>query len=165
MFLHGSWGHLIGNLLFLWVFGNNIEDRTGRFRFVVFYLATGLCAAGAQVLANPAAPIPMVGASGAVSGVMGAYLILYPRVRVDMLFIIFFFFRVVPLPAWVVLIWWFALQVLTGLPQLTSVDTAAQSGVAVFAHVGGFIVGVGLIFLLRDRRWVAPAPASRPRRR
>ncbi|AKJ00006.1 rhomboid family protein [Archangium gephyra] len=139
MFLHGSWGHLLGNCLFFWVFGNNVEDSMGRLRFLAFYVICGLAAAAAQVLVDPSSPIPVVGASGAISGIMGAYLILYPRVRVNMLFFLF----VIPLPAWMVLLWWFGVQVITGLPQLNQLQ--AEGGVAVWAHVGGFIAGVVLV--------------------
>ena len=100
MFLHGGWGHLLGNMLFFWVFGNNIEDSMGPVRFLIFYLLCGLVAAGAHVLVEPASPVPTVGASGAISGVMGAYLVLYPRVRVNMLFIFIIFFKVIAIPAW-----------------------------------------------------------------
>ncbi|MFM2140594.1 MAG: hypothetical protein RLZZ25_859, partial [Gemmatimonadota bacterium] len=121
MFLHGGWGHLLGNALFLWVFGNNVEDLMGSGRFVVFYLLCGLAAAGAHVAVDPGSILPTVGASGAISGVMGAYLLLFPRVRVRMLFFFGIFLRVIPLPAWGVLLWWFAWQVLAGLPQLVGV--------------------------------------------
>ncbi len=130
MFLHGGWGHILGNMLFLWVFGNNVEDSMGHVRFLVFYVVCGLAAAATHVFLNPASPIPTVGASGAISGVMGGYLLLYPRARVRMLFFfILIFFR--ELPAWVVLIWWFALQVLTGLPELMTINREASGGVAV----------------------------------
>ena len=155
MFLHGSWGHLLGNLLFFWVFGNNIEDSMGPGRFLIFYLICGLAAAGAHVLVEPASPVPTVGASGAISGVMGAYLVLYPRVRVNMLFIFIIFFKVFAIPAWLVLLWWFAVQVLTGLPQLMPVRPEVSGGVAVWAHVGGFVAGVVLIKLFENRRLVA----------
>jgi membrane associated rhomboid family serine protease len=155
MFLHGGWQHLIGNALFLWVFGNNIEDSTGRFRYVVFYLLCGLAAAGAQMAVDPASPVPMVGASGAISGVMGAYLVLYPRVRVNMLFIFLIFIRIIPLPAWLVLIYWFGLQLLMGFSD------PVGGGVAVWAHIGGFVAGLVLIKLFERkqqvaRRWAAP---------
>lgn len=144
MFLHGGWEHLLGNALFLWVFGNNIEDVMGAPRFALFYLVCGLAAGAAHVLADPASPVPAVGASGAISGVMGAYFVLFPRVRVRMLFIFVILFRVVPLPAWLVLLWWLALQVLIGLPQLAGVGDL-RGGVAVWAHVGGFLAGASLI--------------------
>lgn len=151
MFLHGSWGHILGNCLFFWVFGNNVEDSMGRLRFLVFYVVCGLAAAAAQVAVDPSSPIPMVGASGAISGVMGAYLILYPRVRVNMLFIFIIIIRVIPLPAWMVLLYWFFLQVITGLPQLNQISAEGGSGVAVWAHVGGFVAGLVLVKLFENR--------------
>jgi membrane associated rhomboid family serine protease len=151
MFLHGGWGHLLGNCLFFWVFGNNVEDSMGRLRFVVFYLLCGLAAAGAQIAVNPASAIPMVGASGAISGVLGAYLVLYPRVRVNMLFLFIIFIRVIPVPAWLVLLWWFGWQVVAGLPQLMTVDPEVSGGVAVWAHIGGFVAGLALIKLFERR--------------
>lgn len=154
-FLHGGWLHLIGNMLFLWVFGNNIEDSMGHVRFLFFYLACGLAAAAAQMLANPASPIPAVGASGAVSGVLGAYLLLFPRVRVWMIVPIFIFLTRIALPAWMYLIYWIVVQFLSGIG-----DTLARSGgevsgggVAFWAHVGGFVAGMVLIhFLVRPER-------------
>jgi membrane associated rhomboid family serine protease len=137
MFLHGSWMHLLGNMWFLWLFGNNIEDSMTRPRFLVFYLLCGLAAAALQVLADPKSPIPMVGASGAISGVMGAYLILYPRVRVHTLVTLGFFVTSYALPAWVMLIYWMVLQVLGGLTSI-----GGQGGVAFWAHVGGFAAGI-----------------------
>jgi membrane associated rhomboid family serine protease len=154
MFLHGSWGHLLGNMLFFWVFGNNIEDSMGPGRFLVFYLLCGLVAAAAHVLVSPASPVPTVGASGAISGVMGAYLVLYPRVRVNMLFIFIIFFKVFAIPAWLVLLWWFALQVITGLPELMPMRPEVSGGVAVWAHVGGFVAGVILIKVFENPRLV-----------
>ncbi len=151
MFLHGSWGHLIGNGLFFWVFGNNVEDSMGRFRFLVFYLVCGLAAAAVHVFVDPTSPVPTVGASGAISGILGAYLVLYPRVHVRMLFIFIIFFRVFSIPAWAVLVWWFVVQVITGLPQLNQVDPEVSGGVAVWAHVGGFVAGVLLVKLFENR--------------
>lgn len=141
MFLHGSWAHLLGNALFFWVFGNNVEDIMGRGRFIVFYLVCGLIAAAAQVMVDPSSPVPTVGASGAISGVLGAYLVYYPNVRVRMLFILF----VVPVRAWLVLLWWFGWQVLAGLPQLMTLNREVSGGVAVWAHVGGFVAGMILV--------------------
>jgi membrane associated rhomboid family serine protease len=155
MFLHGSWGHIITNMLFLWVFGNNVEDSMGHGRFAVFYIVCGLAAAAAHVALDPASPVPTVGASGAISGVMGAYLLLYPRARVSMLFIIFIIIRVIPVQAWLVLIWWFVLQVLTGLPQLMRVEPEVSGGVAVWAHIGGFVAGLVLIKLFAKPELVA----------
>jgi membrane associated rhomboid family serine protease len=160
MFLHGGWGHILGNALFFWVFGNNIEDSMGPGRFLAFYLLCGLIAAATHILVMPDSPVPTVGASGAISGVLGAYLILYPRVRVNMLF----FFFVIPLPAWLVLIWWFGLQVLTGLPALSTVRPDVSSGVAVWAHIGGFIAGMLLIKLFENRNFVQSRNAIREQR-
>jgi membrane associated rhomboid family serine protease len=143
MFLHGSWMHLLGNMWFLWLFGNNIEDSMGHLRFIVFYLFCGLAAAMGQVVTNPSSVIPMVGASGAISGVMGAYLILFPNVRVYALVPIVIFITSVALPAWVMLGYWFLIQFVSGL--LTSADEVG--GVAFWAHVGGFVAGVVLIKL------------------
>ena len=150
MFLHGSWMHLLGNMWFLWLFGNNIEDSMTRPRFVAFYLLTGLAAALAQVAANPASEVPMVGASGAISGVMGAYLVLFPRVRVFTMVPLGFFITSMALPAWAMLIYWAFLQVAGGL---TSIVDEQTGGVAFWAHLGGFIAGVVLVkvFERRDR--------------
>jgi membrane associated rhomboid family serine protease len=147
MFLHGSWGHLLGNALFFWVFGNNVEDSLGRVRFVVFYLVCGLIAAAAHLMIDPASPVPTVGASGAISGVLGAYLLLYPHARVRMLFIFVIFIQIIRVPAWMVLIWWFVIQVITGLPDLMQLNPEVSGGVAVWAHVGGFVAGVVLVKL------------------
>jgi membrane associated rhomboid family serine protease len=149
MFLHGSWMHLLGNMWFLWLFGNNIEDSMTRPRFVAFYLLCGLGAALAQVLADPNSEIPMVGASGAISGVMGAYLVLFPRVRVYTMVPLGFFLHQMALPAWVMLLYWMFLQFIGGV---TSIATEG-GGVAFWAHIGGFVAGVVLIkvFERRDR--------------
>ena len=145
MFLHGSWMHLLGNMWFLKIFGNNIEDSMGHARFVVFYLASGVAAAMAQVFLNPQSPIPMVGASGAISGVMGAYLILYPRVRVFCIVPIGIFPISIALPAWTMLIYWAGLQAVSGLIGMMGAQD--EGGVAFGAHVGGFLAGVILIKL------------------
>lgn len=136
MFLHGGWLHLLGNMLFLFVFGDNLEDEMGRLPFLGFYLASGVGAGLLQIAADPSSVIPMVGASGAIAGVMGGYLLLHPKARVDVLIIIFVFIRIVPLPAWIVLGLWLALQLVNG-----ALDTAGTGGVAYWAHVGGFVVG------------------------
>lgn len=154
MFLHGSWIHLLGNSLYLWVFGNNVEDSMGHLRFLAFYLLCGLAAAASHVLLSPTSPIPTVGASGAISGIMGAYLVLYPNVRVKMLIPIFIYPWITHIRAWIVLIWWFGLQVLSGLPQVMSLRPEVSGGVAVWAHVGGFVAGVVLIRLFQDRELV-----------
>lgn len=148
MFLHGGWGHLLGNALYFWVFGNNVEDSMGRVRFLVFYLLCGLAAAGAHVLVEPTSAIPTVGASGAISGVMGAYLLLYPKAKVRTYFPPIFLFRV---SAWVVLLLWFGTQVISGLPDLMQVRQEASGGVAVWAHVGGFIAGAALVKLFENK--------------
>lgn len=150
MFLHGSWLHLIGNMWFLWVFGNNVEDSMGHFRYLVFYLLTGLAAAGVHVWSAMDSPVPTVGASGAVSGIMGAYLILYPRIRVQTLFIILVFIRIIAVPAWLVLIQWFVLQFLYGLTG----PSAVEGGVAFWAHVGGFVAGALLVKPFENKRLV-----------
>jgi membrane associated rhomboid family serine protease len=155
MFLHGGWGHILGNCLFFWVFGNNVEDSMGRFRFLVFYLLCGLIAAAAHVAIDPASPIPTVGASGAISGILGAYLVLYPRVRVNLLVIIIILIRIIPVPAWLVLIYWFGLQLFMGLPQLMEVRPEASGGVAVWAHIGGFVAGMVLIKLFENRNYTS----------
>ena len=160
MFLHGSWMHLLGNMWFLWLFGNNVEDAMTRGHFVVFYLACGLAAALLQVVANPASMIPMVGASGAISGVMGAYLLLFPRVRVMTLVVLGFFITRTALPAWVMLGYWAFIQFASGL---TTVNVEG-GGVAFWAHVGGFAAGLVLAAAFRrtnylaTQRWKNPEP-------
>jgi membrane associated rhomboid family serine protease len=155
MFLHGGWGHILGNALFFWVFGNNIEDSMGPGRFLVFYLLCGLIAAATQVLVQPASPVPTVGASGAISGVLGAYLVLYPRARVNTL--IFFF--IVSLPAWLLLIWWFGMQVIAA--YMTPLRADVSSGVAVWAHIGGFVSGILLIKVFSNPQLVGKRNAIR----
>jgi membrane associated rhomboid family serine protease len=162
MFLHGSWMHLLGNMWFLWLFGNNVEDSMGRLRFVVFYLVSGLAAALGQVVTNPNSAIPMVGASGAISGVMGGYLVLYPHVRVFTLLPLGFFLTSVALPAWVMLGYWFLIQFVSGLTAFGG----EGGGVAFWAHVGGFVAGVVLVKLFARSESVAAHQAHhwRPRR-
>jgi len=152
MFLHGGWLHLIGNMWFLWLFGNNVEDSMGHARYLIFYLISGLAAAATQTFINPSSAIPMVGASGAISGVMGAYIVLYPRVRVHMLIFLGFFITRAVVPAYLMLGYWFLLQILGGLPSLGGEDTG---GVAVWAHAGGFVAGAVLIQLFKDPALVA----------
>ncbi|OFV91261.1 MAG: rhomboid family intramembrane serine protease [Acidobacteria bacterium RIFCSPLOWO2_12_FULL_65_11] len=161
MFLHGSWMHLLGNMWFLWLFGNNIEDSMTRPRFLIFYLISGLAAALFQVVANPASIVPMVGASGAISGVMGAYLVLYPRVRVFTLVPLGFFMTTMALPAWAMLIYWAFLQLASGL---MTTGSSSQGGVAFWAHLGGFVAGVALVKLFerRDRVMARAAHHWRP---
>jgi membrane associated rhomboid family serine protease len=147
MFMHGGWMHLIGNMWFLWIFGNNVEDSMGHVRFVVFYLLCGLAAAGLQIVSRPDSAIPMVGASGAIGGVMGAYVFLYPRVHVHLLLILGFYVTTVAVPAIFMLGYWFVIQLLGGFTSLG----AKGGGVAFWAHVGGFVAGVALIPLFRSR--------------
>ncbi len=162
MFLHGSWMHLLGNMWFLWLFGNNVEDSMGRLRFLLFYLLCGLAAAAAQIVTSPNSPIPMVGASGAISGVMGAYLVLYPRVRVYTLVPLGFFITSMALPAWVMLGYWFLIQFISGLVSVGG----EGGGVAFWAHVGGFVAGLVLVKLFARSDYVAEHQAHhwRPRR-
>ena len=141
MFLHGSWMHLLGNMWFLWLFGNNVEDSMSRGRFVAFYLLCGLAAALLQVVVEPASAIPMVGASGAISGVMGAYLVLFPRVRVFTLVPLGFILTTIALPAWAMLIYWAVIQLFGGFARMGD----EGGGVAFWAHVGGFVSGVVLV--------------------
>src|SRR5262245_28953839 len=163
MFLHGSWMHLIGNMWFLWLFGNNVEDSMTRPRFLVFYLLSGLAAAFGQVLIEPSSVAPMVGASGAISGVMGAYLVLFPRVRVFTMVRLGFILQSIALPAWAMLIYWFVLQFLGGA---TSVASGESGGVAFWAHLGGFVAGVVLVkvFERRDRAMAHASQRWQPQR-
>lgn len=138
MFMHGGLLHLGGNMLYLWIFGNNIEDRLGRVKFILFYLASGIVASMAFVATAPQGDIPLVGASGAIAGILGAYLISYPRARVVTVLFIFYFIRIARIPAMYVLGFWFILQVFNGLPALGS----SGGGVAWFAHIGGFLFGL-----------------------
>jgi membrane associated rhomboid family serine protease len=151
MFLHGGWLHVGGNMLYLWIFGDNIEDRLGHVGFLVFYVVCGLVAALTQIYINPTSKIPMVGASGAVAGVLGAYLVLFPHSRVLALIPILFFFQVVELPALVFLIFWFLMQFFSGAVAITA-TSYATGGVAWWAHIGGFISGMALGFLLPKRK-------------
>ena len=168
MFMHGSWEHILGNLLFLWVFGNNIEDSMGHLRFLVFYLLCGVVAAAAHIYFNLASPLPAVGASGAISGVMGAYIVLYPHARVRTWFPPIFFFN---LRAMFFLAYWFALQLLMAYLEFGA-EAGEQGGVAVWAHVGGFVAGLALVkvfenhTLTRARRakvQLTPAEVARAR--
>jgi membrane associated rhomboid family serine protease len=153
MFLHAGWLHLLGNMLYLWIFGNNVEDRMGRGLFLLFYLAGGVAAVAAQTLIDPASPEPMIGASGAIAATLGAYLVLFPRARIQSLVFLGFFYQLIAVPAAIVLGFWFVLQVIDGLGSLGASDAVA-SNVAFFAHIGGFVAGalVALPFRLRDRR-------------
>jgi membrane associated rhomboid family serine protease len=152
MFLHGGLLHVGGNMLYLWIFGNNVEDTLGHARFLVFYLLAGVAAALAQIVVNPSSGIPMIGASGAVSGVLGAYLLLFPYARVLTLVMFGFFIRFVHVPALVVLGFWIVVQFVNGLVSVSLAGQREVGGVAFFAHVGGFFAGMGLLFLLRPRQ-------------
>jgi membrane associated rhomboid family serine protease len=160
MFLHGGWMHLLGNMLYLWIFGNNVEDAMGRGRFLVFYLLCGAAAALAQSFADPLSRVPMIGASGAIGGVLGAYLMLHPRANVRMLVVILFFIRLINVPAAIVLGLWFALQFISGAMTPTE---SGEGGVAFWAHVGGFVAGVVLVpFFKRREVRLFDHPHSRP---
>ena len=154
MFMHGGWFHLLGNVWFLWIFGNNVEDAMGHVRFVVFYLLCGFAATGLQVATNVDSPIPMVGASGAIGGVMGAYIVLYPRVHVHMLVFLGFIVTTFAVPAVWMLGYWIIVQLLGGLGSLGR----AGGGVAFWAHIGGFAAGAILVLLFRNRRLLAKHP-------
>ena len=147
MFLHGSIMHIAGNMLFLWVFGDNLEDQMGHVGFLLFYLAGGLAAAFAQVAADPSSTVPMVGASGAIAAVMGGYLLMFPRARVDILIILIIIFRIIPVPAWIVLSAWFGFQLLQG-----ATVPGEGGGVAYWAHAGGFAAGLVLTVPLWRKR-------------
>jgi membrane associated rhomboid family serine protease len=149
MFFHGGWLHVLSNMLYLWIFGDNVEDRMGHFKYLVFYLLTGYMATIAHILSSPASKTPLIGASGAIAGVLGAYLILFPRARVLTLVFLFIFIPIVPIPAVVFLGIWFFLQILSGTASLS--DQAAQ-GVAYWAHIGGFIAGVVMVKLFATRK-------------
>jgi membrane associated rhomboid family serine protease len=164
MFLHGSWMHLLGNMWFLWLFGNNIEDSMTHGRFIAFYLLCGIAAALLQVIAEPDSTVPMVGASGAISGVMGAYLVLYPRVRVFTLLPLGFFITTIALPAWAMLLYWAFIQLVSGV---TSIGAESDGGgVAFWAHIGGFVAGIVLVKIFQRPDHVAQHQSQhwRPRR-
>jgi membrane associated rhomboid family serine protease len=147
MFMHGSWLHIIGNMWFLWIFGDNVEDAMGSVRFAVFYLLCGCAAAATQIAVNPASVVPMVGASGAIGGVMGAYALLYPRAHIHMFIFLGFYMTTLAVPAVFMLGYWFILQLVSGLPRLGG----DVGGVAFWAHVGGFVAGLVLVLLFRSR--------------
>jgi membrane associated rhomboid family serine protease len=153
MFLHAGWLHLLGNMLYLWIFGNNVEDRLGRPAYLGFYLVGGVVAVVGQTLTDPTSEIPMIGASGAISAVLGAYFVLYPGARIQSLVFLGFFYQLIDVPAILVLGFWFVLQVVDGLGALGA-TTGAEGGVAFFAHIGGFAAGalMALPFRFRDRR-------------
>ncbi len=150
MFLHGGWAHLIGNMWYLWIFGDNVEDRLGHARYLLFYFAAGVAAALVQAAITPMSRLPTVGASGAIAGVLGAYAVAFPRARVITLVPVFFFIQIMALPALVVLGLWFVLQFFSGALVLASAGTPGGGGIAFWAHIGGFAFGV-LVMLARGR--------------
>jgi membrane associated rhomboid family serine protease len=151
MFLHGGWMHVLGNMWFLWIFGDNIEDILGHGKYLVFYLLSGIAAALTQTLLNPYSRVPMVGASGAIAGVMGAYMVKFPQSRIRTLAFILFFITTFDVPAWVMLIYWFAIQVFSGVGSV-GYSTASQGGTAFFAHVGGFLAGILLVNVMGPKQ-------------
>ena len=150
MFLHGGWFHIMGNMIFLWVFGDNVEDALGHFRYLAFYLLCGIAATAAQVWIDPNSPVPMLGASGAIAGVLGAYLVLYPRATIAALIMPFFFWTAY-VPAFVLIGFWFLIQVFNGVASI-GYAVGASEGVAWWAHVGGFLAGFLLLWFFRPRR-------------
>jgi len=161
MFLHGGWLHVLGNMWFLWIFGDNIEDLLGHAKYVLFYLVCGVAAALGQVIANPYSTVPMVGASGAIAGVMGAYLVKFPRSRILTLVFILFFITTVEIPAPIMLAYWFVIQLFSGIGSIARTNLS-QGGTAFFAHIAGFVTGIVLVKIMgssslynrrRDRYW------------
>jgi membrane associated rhomboid family serine protease len=157
MFVHGGWLHLIGNMLFLWVFGDNVEDAMGHGRYLLFYLLAGAGAVALQVYVDPESPIPMVGASGAIAGVLGAYLVLYPRATVAVVIPWLWFFGAFPVPAAFLIVFWFLLQLFSGVAALGAA-TGVTEGIAFWAHVGGFATGLSLVWVFRRPRPRRPPP-------
>jgi membrane associated rhomboid family serine protease len=156
MFLHGSWMHVIGNMWYLWIFGDNVEDRLGHGRFIVFYLLCGIAAAVGQILMDPNSTLPTIGASGAIAGVMGAYFVLYPQSRVLTLIPLIIIWEVIELPAFILLGFWFVMQLFSAGTIAVTASSHGSGGVAFAAHVAGFLVGVGGVFVFRKRevdRW------------
>jgi membrane associated rhomboid family serine protease len=152
MFLHAGWLHIGGNMLFLWIFGNNVEDVLGRVRYLLLYLLSGVAAAMGQALSDPASTVPMVGASGAIAGVLAAYLLLYPYANVHVLVLIIIILRIITVPAWIILSLWFGAQLISGLLS------SGGAGVAFWAHVGGFVAGLVLLLSMRPRDLVLWRP-------
>jgi membrane associated rhomboid family serine protease len=151
MFLHGGWMHVIGNMWYLWIFGDNVEDRLGHGRFIFFYLLCGIVAAGGQIAMDPESTLPTIGASGAIAGVMGAYFVLYPRSRVLTLIPLFFWWEIIELPALVLLGFWFLMQLFSA-GAIAATASTAGGGVAFMAHVAGFVAGMIAVFALRQRQ-------------
>ncbi len=162
MFLHGSWLHLMGNMLFLWIFAMNVEDRLGRALFLLLYVVGGIAAAAGHILADPSSDVPMVGASGAISAVLGAYVVLYPRARIQSLVFLVFFYELIAVPAVLVLGYWFLLQLVDGFASL-GLTAEASGGIAFWAHVGGFVAGMAMALPLRVLRPLPSEVAADPR--
>jgi membrane associated rhomboid family serine protease len=162
MFLHGGILHLAGNMLFLWIFGTNVEDAMSRLRFVAFYLLGGLAAIGLQIAIDPGSTVPTVGASGAIAAVLGGYILLYPRARIVTVVFLFFFFTLIELPAWVMLGLWFLQQALVGAASLAQPAGGEGGGVAYFAHIGGFVFGLLAIRAFAQRRKRQSPPSAIP---
>jgi membrane associated rhomboid family serine protease len=152
MFMHGGWLHIAFNMLFLWIFGNNVEDSMGRVRYILFYLLGGLAAIAAQIAVSPSSELPTVGASGAIAAVLGGYLLLYPRARILTIVFLFFFFTFIEIPAMVMLGIWIFLQFLPAVGQLATPDVGGGGGVAYWAHLGGFVFGMAAIMLFAHRK-------------
>lgn len=157
MYFHGGWAHLIGNMMYLWIFGDNVEDRMGKLGYFIFYTICGIISGLIQVLAAPRSTIPIIGASGAIAGVLGAYILLYPRAKVRTLVPSFYFYRSIWLPAIIVLGGWFLIQLLNGLATLSLV--MQTGGVAWWAHIGGFVAGMGLMPIFRQKGYIPPPPS------
>jgi membrane associated rhomboid family serine protease len=162
MFLHGGLLHLLGNMLFLWIFGTNVEDAMSRVRFVAFYLLGGLIAIGLQIAIDPSSTVPTVGASGAIAAVLGGYIVLYPRARVVTVVFVILFFTLIELPAWVLLGFWFLEQAVFAATQVAHPAGEAGGGVAYFAHIGGFVFGLLAIRAFAQRRKQPPPPSAIP---
>ena len=156
MFLHGSWSHVIGNMWYLWIFGDNVEDRMGHGRFIVFYLLCGIVAAFGQIIFDPTSTLPTIGASGAIAGVMGAYFVLYPHSRVLTLLPLIIIWEIVELPAIFLLGFWFLMQLFSAGAISSAVNTAGSGGVAFMAHVAGFVAGAAGVFVFRKRERPEP---------
>ena len=152
MFLHGSWSHVIGNMWYLWIFGDNVEDRVGHGRFIVFYLLCGIAAGLGQIAMDPSSTLPTIGASGAIAGVMGAYFVLYPNSRVLTLVFVFFYYEIFELPAIVLLGFWFLIQLFSAGAIAVTANTQGSGGVAFVAHVAGFIFGMIAVFVFKKRQ-------------
>jgi len=159
LFLHGSWFHLFGNLLFLWIFGPNLEDRLGRPLFLGIYLAGGIAAAAGHILVDPTSDVPMIGASGAISAILGAYVVLFPRARIQSLVFLVLYYDLVAVPSWIVLGFWFALQLVDGVASLGLI-AGTDAGIAFWAHIGGFVAGVAMALPLRRLRPPRVAPSA-----